>query len=660
MKSVIDIFRLQATQRANQKAFTFLDEQRNEVCRTYSAIYRESSAFANKLLEQCNAGDRVCILLPSGLDYVRVFLACLMAGLVAVPLYPAKGAKSHSKIRKIIDDCGAKVVVSESSTVARIASLSEDAVKWLDIAELSVADAGQLIDLDVNINSHDLAFLQYTSGSTGDPKGVMISHQNILANIGALRQAIGAEFASDICSWLPLNHDMGMMLGILAPLYRGGHSVLMPQISFVMNPFNWFTTISEFNIVCSAAPNFAFKYCVERIDVNKQPQVDLSAWKMCINGAEPIDKKVLDAFIEKFSVYGVKKQLIYPAYGLAEATVFVSGGVKGENFKTQSLDRLALQNNKVEPSSATNTTIDLVGCGKAQDLHCIKIVEANGSAELAEQRVGEICVSGPSIATGYWRKPSESKAVFDFKLAGQSYLRTGDLGFLADGELYITGRKKELIIINGRNYYPRDIEATASGADQGLALSIVMETGDALTIIQEVKRQYIRELDFGSVKQRIQSAVFNEHELIIGNIVFVRESKLPLTSSGKIQRKLALDMFVNNQFEFLHRKTKRKDTGGLTDSEKKLLAIWVDLLDQPTISIDDSFFDLGGDSLFALKATSEINQQFKLNLSLEAIFHASNIRNLAAEIDIIVAEQDKYAKVSQQHDADAEFDEVVL
>ncbi|WP_153009579.1 AMP-binding protein, partial [Mastigocoleus testarum] len=405
-------------------------------------------------------------------------------------------------------------------------------------------------------NSHTLAVFQYTSGSTGKPKGVMLTHGNLLHNSALIHQCFGHSKDSQGVIWLPPYHDMGLIGGIIQPLYGGFPVTLMSPVDFLQKPYRWLQAISRYKATTSGGPNFAYDLCMHKITEEQRATLDLSSWEVAFNGAEPIRAETLEQFVAVFEPCGFRKEAFYPCYGMAESTLIISGGLKDSQpvYKTIQANRLE-ENRVVLTTKDNHKNLTLVSCGQTRMNQKITIADPEKLTSCSPGQVGEIWVSGQSIAQGYWNCSEQTKLNFQAYLldSGEGpFLRTGDLGFIEDGELYITGRIKDLIIIRGRNHYPQDIEQTVQTSHpalkmgHGAAFSVEVEGNETLVITQEVKRSYLRKLNINQVVTAICQAVAQEHEIQVSGILLLKTGSIPKTSSGKIQRYACRQGFMNN------------------------------------------------------------------------------------------------------------------
>ena len=505
------------------------------------------------------------LVFPPGLDFIVAFFGCLAAGVIAVPLMVPRRTATRDSSAAIIADCSPKIAMTTDELLESRPDVTErfrDAgFAWMTVSAMDDAADDPAAVLPV-ANRDDVAFLQYTSGSTSTPKGVMVAHDNLLANLEMIRTAMGNTEQSTSVGWVPLYHDMGLMMGVMQPLYLGALSVLMAPAAFMQRPLNWLHTIHQYRAELTSAPNFAFDLCVSRFRADQMERVDLSCWKLALNGAEPVHADTIARFTETFGAYGFDPGTMYPGYGLAEATLLVAGGVRGRGSSTRDVSRVALQLGDATEATDAGDAQPLVSCGHSLVDEYIAIVDPDLHRRIPQRRIGEIWVSGPNITRSYWRNQAATAETFHARIAdepGRTWLRTGDLGFLDEsGGLFITGRIKDLIIIRGMNHYPQDIERTVQDShpalrrDCGAAFAISDEDGnERLAVVQEVERTQRRNLDFADVSGRIREAVTRQHEIAVHTIVLIPPATLPKTTSGKIQRKLARKLWLDGGFEQL-------------------------------------------------------------------------------------------------------------
>ncbi len=469
------------------------------------------------------------------------------------------------KLQAIGEDCQPKLVLTTASLITELSSrLAKESV--LDVALWLATDK---IDDDLashweipKIDRETLAFLQYTSGSTGTPKGVMVSHENLSSNSQYINQSFELSTESISVSWLPHFHDMGLIDGILQPLYSGFRGILMPPRFVFQKPIRWLKAISRYRATHSGGPNSAYELCVRKVTPEQKQTLDLSSWCSAYNGAEPIRQDTLEQFSAAFACCGFQSHYFFPCYGLAESTLMVTGGRVNNKPIIFQVEAEALKQNRVvefESKDALKTR-QLVGCGKGWPETKVVIVEPAMLIQCAPEQIGEIWVSSTSVAQGYWNQPKETEQTFGAYLADTGegpYLRTGDLGFLKDGELFLTGRLKDIIIIRGRNYYPQDIELTVERSHPALrpncGAAFALEIGgrEQLVVIQEVERSYLRRLDFDQAVGNINQALMEQYELSTYAVVLVNPGNVPKTSSGKLRRQACKEAYLNNTLDVL-------------------------------------------------------------------------------------------------------------
>jgi phthiocerol/phenolphthiocerol synthesis type-I polyketide synthase C len=555
--TLVDVLRWRALNQPDQRAYTFLIDGETEAVRlTYGELDQRACVVGAQLQDLGVTGERVLLLYPPGLEYIAAFFGCLYAGAIAVPTYPPRLNRPDPRLQAIVADAQATVVL----TTTHILSNAErrfahtpglETLHWLDTDSLADELAGSWHN--PGVGSDTLAFLQYTSGSTATPKGVMVSHGNILYNEKMMQQAFGQTEQSTVVSWLPIYHDMGLIGSVFQPLYVGAQCILMSPLDFLQRPFRWLDAISRYKAQTSGGPNFAYDLCAHKITPEQRATLDLSSWEVAFNGAEPVRCHTLEQFATTFEPCGFRHVAFHPCYGLAEATLFVSGGSKLATPVSCVIEGKALEQDRVVETSAENEEAQtLVGCGRAWLEQDIVIADPQSLTRCLPDQVGEIWVSGSSITRGYWNRQEETERTFQAYLADTGegpFLRTGDLGFLRKGELFITGRIKDLIIIRGRNHYPQDIELTVEQSHSalqpgsGAAFSVDVDDEERLVIVQEVKRSH-RNANMEEVTRAVRQAVAEGHDLQVYAVVLLKPMSIPKTSSGKIQRHLCRTGFL--------------------------------------------------------------------------------------------------------------------
>ncbi|HEY5731136.1 MAG TPA: beta-ketoacyl synthase N-terminal-like domain-containing protein, partial [Anaerolineales bacterium] len=562
--TLLDLLQKRAEEHPDKLAYRFVQDNDEDIATiTYGELDRRARAIGAWLENKNARGERALLLYPPGLDYIASFFGCMYAGVTAVPAYPPRLNKPVPRIQSIVADSQASFALTTSTILHNIEQRFEHSS---DLGRLSWLNTEQVpagIEADWHhpgINADTLAFLQYTSGSTSEPRGVMLSHGNLMHNLKAIQHGFQIDENDSGAFWLPSYHDMGLIGGILEPMYIACPSTLMSPVSFLQRPFRWLEAISKYKATTSGAPNFAYDLCVDKITPEQMESLNLSSWKLAFCGAEPIRPETLERFARAFAGCGFRKTSFYPCFGMAESTLIVSGGTGPSAPRTLTIDRKSLERDKVDITSADNEySLTMVNCGKSIIDQKIVIVNPNTLEECAADEVGEIWISGPSVAQGYWGLEEETKNHFHAHIANTNegpFLRTGDLGFLHEGELYITGRLKDLIIIHGSNHYPQDIELTVESAhvalqsSAGAAFSVTDEGKEKLVIIQEVTRQN-RNPDMDEVTSAIRQAVAEKHDLQVFAIVLVKPMSIPKTSSGKIQRRATKNAFLKGGLEVI-------------------------------------------------------------------------------------------------------------
>ena len=579
--TIVDLLRQRAAYRPHDRAFTFLvDGENEELNISYAELDRKARAVGAWLSSEGMAGKRVLLLYPSGLDFIAAFMGCLYGGAIAVPAYPPRKNRSVERIEAIASDADASVALTTRDVLDRFDTLKASAPSlehliWKVDSELDVAWADRWERPD--IDGETLAFLQYTSGSTGTPKGVMLSHENLLHNSLRIMQAFEITRSQSGVFWLPSFHDMGLIGGILVPLYGGKFNVLMSPVAFLQKPLRWLQAIAKYRATISGGPNFAYELCVRKTTPEQRATLDLSSWSLAFNGAEPVRAETIDAFCEAFAPCGFRREAFYPCYGLAESTLMVTGGMKFEPPVIRSFDAASIETGTAVPRSApTVGGRRLVGSGRELDGQDVLIVDPQTREALPPGRVGEIWVSGPSVAQGYWNRADASAETFGAMLAqpeasvvgraaGQPvskwrpnpgpYLRTGDLGFFDGGELFVTGRLKDLIIVRGRNHYPQDIEHAVEEATPLVragsiaAFAVEADGRERVVVVAELERGRRESAEVAAAFEAIRRRLATEHELAVEAIVLVRPNSVPKTSSGKIQRHACKRQFLDGTLE---------------------------------------------------------------------------------------------------------------
>jgi thioester reductase-like protein len=571
--TLADILYARAALDPDRDAFIFLNYgggEKTEERLTYANLLARAKAAAPALQAHGKRGDRVLILCPPGPDYIVGFFGTVLAGMVAVPAYPPRNAKHMDRLRAIVADAEAAAVLAPEALHDRLTDWAggSEALPPLVAADRFTADAGAIFR-DAGVKPDDLAFLQYTSGTTGAPKGVMVSHAQVVANLERICDLIAPRRTDTGCCWLPPYHDMGLIGGILFPVMAGLPIVLMPPAAFLQRPLRWLEAMSEYRATITAAPNFGWQLCADAADEEAIARLDLTALRCALSGAEKVRYETMEAFARKFAPQGFRRESIIPVYGMAETVLLATGMPQQTPAPALLLDPVALSAGRVNildrrvageaqpvrsgEGSAVTAGHLAVSCGRVIAGHDLRIIDPETRAECAGDAIGEIWLSGSSLATGYWGRPAETTATFKARPSGVSdgscYLRTGDLGAVIDGNLYVLGRIKEMIIVRGRNHYAQDLEETAASADpllghdRTVAFAIEGRSAEQLVLVHELTRSALRAFDAPAVAAAMREAVVQVHEIAVAAIVFVKPASLPRTTSGKLQRGRARQLF---------------------------------------------------------------------------------------------------------------------
>jgi acyl-CoA synthetase (AMP-forming)/AMP-acid ligase II len=561
--SWVEVLQAQASLRPNKVAFTFLaDGERTTIPLTYQQLDQQARGIAAELAIHAAPGSRVLLLYPQGLEFIAGFFGCLYAGMVGVPITPPLTQKARDRIDVLVRDADPSVVLTTAAVRSRLLGLSDrgsplNALPCIATEALDPATGATWCPPAAEGTT--LAFLQYTSGSTGDPKGVMVSHGNLLSNAALIAARFEVTSRSSLVSWLPTFHDMGLIGCILTPIFVGMHCVLLTPLHFLQRPARWLQAISRYRTAIAGGPNFAYDLCARRVESEAESELDLSEWRVAFNGSERVRGDTLARFTRRFGAAGFRREAFFPTYGLAEATLLVSGGPQNRPPPSLTVlpNDLELHRVTVLPESA-HSGIQLVGCGCVALGQRVVVVDPESAVLCPEGTVGEIWVHGPSVAQGYWRKPIESAETFGAMLASSGpelFLRTGDLGFIYCGELYVTGRLKEVIIIRGLNHYPQDIEATLERSDPACAVgskvAFTLDGGGEERLAVAVELEAHAGHDFHRLASIIRREILLQHGLAVELVLFARRGLLPKTTSGKIQRSRCRADFLAGQLPVL-------------------------------------------------------------------------------------------------------------
>ncbi|WP_038860411.1 non-ribosomal peptide synthetase, partial [Pseudomonas sp. R62] len=621
-------------------ALRFLAENPEQtVVLSYLELDQRARTIAAALQAQAGFGERAVLLFPSGADYVAAFFGCLYAGVIAVPAYPPESARRHHQERllSIIADAEPKLLLTSADLRDALQQI-DGAPPLLCVDTLDSALAESWIE--PSLPPEHIAFLQYTSGSTALPKGVQVSHGNLVANELLIRHGFGINVNPDdvIVSWLPLYHDMGLIGGLLQPIFSGVPCILMSPAYFLGRPLRWLEAIAEYGGTISGGPDFAYRLCSERVSESALERLDLSRWRVAYSGSEPIRLDTLERFAEKFAACGFSDNTFMASYGLAEATLFVAGTPRGTGIPALRVDDQALAQNRAEPGDGSA----IMSCGISQPEHAVLIVKPNTLEELADNAVGEVWAAGPSIAHGYWRNPEASAKTF-VQHAGRTWLRTGDLGFIRAGELFVTGRLKDMLIVRGHNLYPQDIEQTVEREVEVVrkgrvaAFAVTHDGEEGIGIAAEISRSVQKILAPDALIKAIRQAVAEAYQEAPSVVVLLNPGALPKTSSGKLQRSACRNRLADGSldsyalFPSITAATENA-TSSTSDLEALIGQIWAEQLNVKQVSGDDHFFLLGGNSIAATQVVARVREALGVELSLRLLFEAPTLSAFAAAV----------------------------
>ncbi len=678
---------------------------------TYEDLLLQAQRVAARLVDERFSGQRILLLFPPSLSFVPTFLGCLFAGVIPVPVNPPKLNDRSMRLYSIIKDCSARGLITDSTLKEKVgqamANLPPEASIPIFAAEdfLSSSSPREEILFSSCSREADIAFLQYTSGSTGDPKGVMVTHGNLIANEEMIAEAFGHTPETIIAGWLPMFHDMGLIGTVLHPLFLGLPAHLMSPVAFIQKPSRWLELISHVKATSSGGPNFAYDLCTESISAEQKQTLELNSWSVAFNGAEPVRHETMRKFAAAFRDCGFDRRAFYPTYGMAEATLLISGGRAREGYNFEIIDKQELEKNQAKVIARSNNTVGeldkadevqgnsnvvtAVSCGTTWLEQEIAVVHPETFIACKDGEVGEIWVSGPHVASGYWQRPDLSREVFSAKISTsadenltvgdeKTFLRTGDLGYLRGAELFITGRWKDLIVIRGRNHYPQDIERTVEAANSALrtghtaAFATVSDkdSGERLVVFCTIQRELLRRVDTTSLAREIQDKITAVHDLSVAAIVFLKPGQIPMTSSGKIQRRLCRKLFQDKAIEphFLWSadgpyvaspkpasdSTRTPDIEDLTDNQLKIYSSLVknfrEVSRNPKLAVklDVRPTQLGIDSLSSVRLAALLSEEFKMNLSPNLVFEHETVHSLMLHVDKVGAS--KSEEISRDED----------
>lgn len=675
--NLMALLTLRASSKPDHVIYSFLRENLS-IFRdvTVGTLDLRARAVAAYLQSNTLPGERILLLHPFGPEFLEGFFGSIYAGRIPVPAYtPRPGRPSHT-LNAICDDARPSIVLTTREQFPRIRQAMSQSLPW---SELPCCCAEDILDDAASgwnaphINSSTAAFLQYTSGSTATPKGVIVNHGNIISNEKMIQDAFGENESSIVVSWLPLYHDMGLIGAILQPLWAGSRCYLMSPQSFIQNPFQWLDAISRFHATTSGGPDFAYRLCANRIGSDQLAGLDLHSWRVAFNGSEPVQAATLRQFAEKFEPCGFRKSAFIPCYGLAESTLLVTAKRNSAEPVVRSFLGRELERDSIVPcAEADPGARTLVGCGAGDTRQDVVILDPESGALCTSGKIGEICVSGPHVAQGYWNRKEETSEIFNIKVAGKenNYLRTGDLGFVMEGELFIAGRSRDLIVLRGRNFYPQDFEFLAAQSDEafqyGLCAAFAVDTDAEPQLVIALETQN-RTLDFDSLCGVIREAIVCEYDISPGKIIFVRSGTLARTSSGKIKRQECKSKFLGGELNTVFEesiphasRTRTTVPESVTtlpkpDSHEDYLAGLIRRilrLGIQKIAPEVSLLALGMDSIAAAELKANIANDLKVDVPLEDILRGVSLTDLS---NLVCQQQQAVAIATDDADGDSAF-----
>jgi 8-amino-7-oxononanoate synthase len=654
VQTLVDVLEYRAATQPSRTIFRYIrGDGTEQASLTFSDLQLRARAIAAGLAEHVVAGDRVVLLVPPGLDYIAAFFGCLYAGAIAVPAYPPNPRREDTRVARMVADCGARVALVSDAFMARLdgwLALTPElrSVAWLATARLLGGDPSAW--QPPAVTGASLAMLQYTSGSTAEPRGVVLTHANLLHNSTIVHRVTAHEEGDSAVFWLPPFHDMGLIGGILQPIYASVPTALMAPATFLQRPFRWLEAISRYGATTSGAPNFAYDVCVERISEDERRTLDLSSWRTAFNGAEPVRADTIARFVAAFAPCNLRSDVFVPCYGLAEGTLLVAGGPAQRAPRMTVADRARLESGELHRTGDAANAVTLVASGAPAAELTTVIVDPDTAVPCTDGEIGEIWIAGGSVGVGYWNRPDTSAASFHAKLAGADadtpgFLRTGDLGVIADGQLIVTSRLNDLVILNGRNYYPHDIELVIERSHPNLrpgfaaAFGVTDDVRERLVIVAEVGRHYRPEAG-SALFQAVRTELAATVGIVPDDIVLLSSGTIPRTSSGKIQRRACRAAYLAGTLDVLDRwSAPRSHTAPPADAMLAFVLDWLAeelLIDAAHVDPRATLRDLGVDSLAAARLLVAIEARVGHTIDAAQLWQQPDIgalaRYLAAEI----------------------------
>lgn len=657
VSTIVDLLKHNAKVRSHKIAYRFLQNKKEEeLAITFKELFQSSKNIATHLQQITQKGDRVLLVFPQGPEFIHSFYACLMAGVIAVPVNPPGNKRKTGRLQGIIEDCNPSVILTNTNFKNKGEKWfnSDKAVNWLAYEDIEHATANEI---QFKAFLQDIAFLQYTSGSTGDPKGVMVTHKNLMSNLALMQKRTSFSEHSVAVSWLPMYHDMGLIGFVLQVVYSGSSLVIIHPVDFIKNPICWLQAITKYKANLGSAPNFAYDLCVSQINDEEIKKLDLSTWTHVLNGSEALKKSTFNNFIKKFKPAGLNENALVGAYGMAETTLMVSQGSVDKEVNTIDWSDEGIRSNKLYSPKNEKDVVAAVSSGKIDGSYICRIVNPDTDTICASDEIGEIWLQGDSVTKGYWNRPELTKEVFKAFIKDKDnlpiegpFFRTGDLGYVFEGEIYITGRLKEMFIIGGANHYPQDIERTVQQLHEdftenaGAAFSITVEGEEKVIVAQEIKRTKLRSYDPEALIKLIRKEVMEVHDFAVHAVLLMSPGRVLKTSSGKIQRKVCQRQYLKGELKGI------LDEWTVGDSEKQALTEgyiaskealafqhWLTQELQKTteiqhISPESNFASLGLNSIKGIQLTGSISEKLEKEISPTLLYDFPTIASLSAHL----------------------------